>query len=165
VIPVVIGSPVAFVSVTAEGMPRFGVTKTGFVAKTAAPVPVSSESRLIKDAEVAEPAAVVRVPVALVPTTEFGAKELPKDEQVGQVMLPRASSWMTPLAETATVPVAFGKVQVRAAVKSDEVIVPVNVFVAVVLCGRMEITSELAVVEAKEAALVVDMITECAPLT
>jgi hypothetical protein len=118
VTPVEIGSPVALVSVTAEGMPRLGVTKTGFVAKTAAPVPVSSESKFAKEAEVALPAAVVSVPVALVPTTEFGAKELANDEQVGQVMLPAASSEITPEALTATVPLAFGKVMIRAAVGS-----------------------------------------------
>jgi len=38
--PVVIGSPVAFVRVAADGVPRFGVTKTGDVAKTALPEPV-----------------------------------------------------------------------------------------------------------------------------
>jgi hypothetical protein len=38
--PVDAGRPVAFVSVTAEGVPRFGVTRVGDVASTAAPVPV-----------------------------------------------------------------------------------------------------------------------------
>jgi hypothetical protein len=38
---VVRGSPVAFVRTAALGVPRFGVTKTGEVANTAEPVPVS----------------------------------------------------------------------------------------------------------------------------
>jgi hypothetical protein len=40
--PVLIGSPVAFVKVALEGVPRAGVTKVGEVANTAAPLPVSS---------------------------------------------------------------------------------------------------------------------------
>ena len=41
VTPVVSGSPVALVSVAAEGVPRFGVTNTGDVASaTTVPVPV-----------------------------------------------------------------------------------------------------------------------------
>jgi hypothetical protein len=42
--PVEIGSPVALVSVPELGVPSAGVTRTGEVAKTAAPVPVSSVS-------------------------------------------------------------------------------------------------------------------------
>ena len=38
--PVEMGSPVPFVSVTAEGVPRFGVVRAGDVDSTAAPVPV-----------------------------------------------------------------------------------------------------------------------------
>ena len=41
--PVEIGSPVAFVSVRALGVPRLGVTSVGEVAKTSEPDPVSSE--------------------------------------------------------------------------------------------------------------------------
>jgi hypothetical protein len=40
--PVEIGSPVAFVSVPEVGVPRTGVTSVGLVARTKAPVPVSS---------------------------------------------------------------------------------------------------------------------------
>ena len=40
--PVEMGKPVAFVSVAAEGVPRFGVTRVGLLANTFAPVPVSS---------------------------------------------------------------------------------------------------------------------------
>jgi hypothetical protein len=40
--PVLIGSPVAFVRVAELGVPRAGVTRVGEVAKTFAPVPVSS---------------------------------------------------------------------------------------------------------------------------
>lgn len=41
VTPVESGRPVAFVSVAAEGVPRFGVTKVGEVSRTTAPVPVT----------------------------------------------------------------------------------------------------------------------------
>jgi hypothetical protein len=40
VTPVVRGSPVALVRVTAEGVPRFGVVRTGEVERTTFPVPV-----------------------------------------------------------------------------------------------------------------------------
>lgn len=40
--PVLIGRPVALVSTAADGVPRLGVTKTGDVANTLAPEPVSS---------------------------------------------------------------------------------------------------------------------------
>jgi hypothetical protein len=40
--PVEIGRPVAFVKVALVGVPRMGVTKVGEVAKTLAPLPVSS---------------------------------------------------------------------------------------------------------------------------
>jgi hypothetical protein len=40
--PVLIGKPVALVSVAAEGVPRLGVTKTGLVLNTTLPEPVSS---------------------------------------------------------------------------------------------------------------------------
>jgi hypothetical protein len=42
VTPVVKGKPVALVSTRDDGVPKAGVTKVGLVAKTAAPVPVSS---------------------------------------------------------------------------------------------------------------------------
>lgn len=41
--PVPIGRPVAFVSVTDDGVPRAGVIRVGEFAKTIAPLPVSSE--------------------------------------------------------------------------------------------------------------------------
>lgn len=40
--PVEIGNPVAFVNTPADGVPKSGVTRAGDVAKTIAPVPVSS---------------------------------------------------------------------------------------------------------------------------
>jgi hypothetical protein len=43
-IPVDTGSPVQFVSTPLAGVPRAGVTSVGLVAKTAAPLPVSSVS-------------------------------------------------------------------------------------------------------------------------
>jgi hypothetical protein len=53
---VLIGKPVALVNVTDVGVPRIGVTKVGEVAKTFAPVPVSSvsiESKVAEGSEVA----------------------------------------------------------------------------------------------------------------
>jgi len=49
--PVDIGSPVQLVSVPLVGVPRRGVTRVGEVAKTFAPVPVSSVSAAAKLAE------------------------------------------------------------------------------------------------------------------
>ena len=53
------------------------------------------------------------------------------------------------------VPEASGNVHVLAAVKSADVIAPVNVAVFIVDCGRIAILSELAVEEAKTAEPVV----------
>ena len=50
--PVDTGNPVALVSVPKDGTPILGVVKTGLVAKTARPVPVSSEIAASKFAEV-----------------------------------------------------------------------------------------------------------------
>jgi len=83
--------------------------------------------------------------------------------QVEQVMFPAASIASGAEAETATVPEASGKVQVRAAVRSAEVIVPVKDAVAVVVCGLMAIVSVFAVVELKVALFVVDKVTACVP--
>jgi hypothetical protein len=49
--PVATGKPVAFVSVPEVGVPKIGVTKVGLVAKTNAPVPVSSVTVAAKLAE------------------------------------------------------------------------------------------------------------------
>ena len=46
--PVLIGSPVALVSVAAEGVPKSGVTSVGEVAKTNEPEPVSSVTAAAK---------------------------------------------------------------------------------------------------------------------
>ena len=46
--PVLIGSPVALVSVAAEGVPKLGVTSVGEVAKTNEPEPVSSVTAVAK---------------------------------------------------------------------------------------------------------------------
>ena len=85
--------------------------------------------------------------------------------QVGQVMFPAASSESGEETETATVPEASGSVQVRAAVRSAEVIVPVNEAVATVVWGRMAIVSVFAVVELKVAELVVERVTAWVPET
>ena len=47
--------PVMFVPTRVEGVPRFGVTRVGLVANTAAPLPVSSVSAPARLAEVNEP--------------------------------------------------------------------------------------------------------------
>jgi hypothetical protein len=49
--PVEMGKPVALVKVPLEGVPRAGVTKVGELAKTSAPLPVSSETAEAKFAE------------------------------------------------------------------------------------------------------------------
>jgi hypothetical protein len=51
VVPATIGSPVAFVRVAAEGVPRLGVVSVGEVAKTREPVPVSSVTAAARFAE------------------------------------------------------------------------------------------------------------------
>jgi hypothetical protein len=56
--PVDIGSPVALVRVPDVGVPRIGVTNVGLVAKTAAPVPVSSVSAVKRFEEVKLPSTV-----------------------------------------------------------------------------------------------------------
>jgi hypothetical protein len=50
--------PVMFVPTSVDGVPRFGVTRVGLVAKTAAPVPVSSLNDERRFAEVIDDAAV-----------------------------------------------------------------------------------------------------------
>ena len=54
VTPVVKGSPVKLVATPEVGVPKRGVTKVGEVAKTAAPVPVSSDSKVNSCKEVVE---------------------------------------------------------------------------------------------------------------
>ncbi len=51
-IPVDTGRPVALVRVTADGVPRFGLTSVGEFANTNAPVPVSSPTIALSSAEV-----------------------------------------------------------------------------------------------------------------
>jgi hypothetical protein len=53
--PVLIGKPVALVSVALVGVPRMGVTSVGLVAKTAEPVPVSSVKAPKRLAELNDP--------------------------------------------------------------------------------------------------------------
>jgi hypothetical protein len=50
--PVLIGKPVALVRVPLDGVPRAGVTSVGEVAKTSAPLPVSSLIAVAKEADV-----------------------------------------------------------------------------------------------------------------
>jgi hypothetical protein len=55
-IPVDTGSPVAFVSVTVEGVPRLGVVSVGDVALTTLPVPVDVENDRFPEPSVASTA-------------------------------------------------------------------------------------------------------------
>jgi hypothetical protein len=57
--PVLIGRPVALVSVTDVGVPRIGVTNVGLVAKTSPPLPVSS---VIAAARLADEGVARKVP-------------------------------------------------------------------------------------------------------
>lgn len=61
--PVEIGRPVAFVRTAADGVPRFGVVNTGFVANTKSPVPVSLVTAAARFADVGV-ARKVEMPVA-----------------------------------------------------------------------------------------------------
>ena len=84
--PVAMGRPVALVSVAADGVPRFGVTSVGELAKTKEPVPVSSVTaaaafaldgvarkvatpvpKPLTPVEIGRPVAFVSVPLAGVP--------------------------------------------------------------------------------------------------
>jgi hypothetical protein len=83
-----IGSPVALVRITAEGVPRFGVTKVGEVAKTSTPEPVSSVTAVARFAlegvarNVATPVpkpltpVLIGKPVPLVRVTDAGVPRI-----------------------------------------------------------------------------------------
>jgi hypothetical protein len=62
VVPAIIGRPVAFVRVTAEGVPRSGVVSVGDVARTTLPVPVTDEKERFPDPSV--PSRVLAAPSA-----------------------------------------------------------------------------------------------------
>src|SRR5579863_8089932 len=72
------GKPVPLVSVTADGVPRFGVTNVGDVAKTGEPDPVAAfpspvatpVPRPLTPVEIGKPVAFVRVNVVGVPRFE-----------------------------------------------------------------------------------------------
>jgi len=53
--PLLIGSPVVFVSVPLVGVPKIGVIKVGVSAKTEAPEPVSFVKAVFKESDVKEP--------------------------------------------------------------------------------------------------------------
>ena len=63
--PVLMGKPVVLVSTPEAGVPRAGVTRVGELAKTAAPVPVSSVSAAAKLADVNDPKSVA-LPVEVI---------------------------------------------------------------------------------------------------
>jgi hypothetical protein len=70
VIPVDKGRPVALVKVALAGVPRIGATKVGDVAKTRAPLPVSSVTIVLISREVSISLAAREPPVA-VPSPSF----------------------------------------------------------------------------------------------
>jgi len=80
--PVEIGSPVQLVSVPLEGVPRIGVTSVGLVAKTFAPVPVSSvrhEARLALDGVARNAATLVPRPETPVEIGTLAADQIALD--------------------------------------------------------------------------------------
>lgn len=107
-IPVDTGSPVALVRTAADGVPRAGVTRVGEVAKTLAPVPVSSVRSAARlplvgvprnvaapaakpdtPVEIGRPVALVSVPLAGVPSAGVTS--------VGDVARTTAPEPVTPL--------------------------------------------------------------------
>ena len=99
------------------------------------------------------------------PDVDAAVKSVPPEtRQVEQEMSPRAERAIGLDAETATVPLAFGNVQVLSeAVRSADVMIPLKVLVAVPDCGWIWMVSELAVDEAKVALLVVVTVAWNAP--
>lgn len=76
--PVLIGSPVAFVSVADEGVPSAGVTNVGLVANTSAPEPVSSVTAAAKLALEGVPRNVATpVPRLVIPVPPFATGSVP----------------------------------------------------------------------------------------
>ena len=76
--PVATGKPVAFVKVTAEGVPKAGVTKVGLVAKTRDPVPVSLVIAAAKLALVGVPKNVATpVPRLVIPVPPLATGNTP----------------------------------------------------------------------------------------
>ena len=119
--PVLIGRPVPLVRVTADGVPKLGVVRTGLVEKTATPVPVSSVSEFRSEAEravvvawEAEPRKrareavreayeiVLPVRVGLVPKTAA-------PEPVSSDRAPRRLVLVRPLVSRAATPVVYVK--------------------------------------------------------
>jgi hypothetical protein len=85
--PVEIGSPVAFVSVAAEGVPRFGVVREGEIDKTTEPVPVEAVTPVPPLATGRVPVTPVESgsPVAFVSVTEEG---VPRDDVEDKTTFP-----------------------------------------------------------------------------
>jgi hypothetical protein len=147
--PVLIGKPVALVSVTADGVPRFGVVKTGDVAKTNEPVPVSSVTAAAKFADegvprkvaIPAPNEVIPVPplatgsvpvtpvlrgrpVAFVSTPELGVPRAPPfttNDPAVPVFIPSAVATPVPNAVIPVPPFATGKVPVTPVVSGSPV--------------------------------------------
>jgi hypothetical protein len=120
VTPVVRGRPVALVKTAAEGVPSAGVTNVGEVAKTRAPVPVSSVTavaRLVEDGvakKVATPVprpdtpVLMGSPVALVKVPDAGVPRagVTRVGEVAKTRLPEPVSSVTAEAKLAEVGVA-----------------------------------------------------------
>lgn len=118
--PVATGRPVPFVRVTTDGVPRLGVVRTGEVAKTNAPEPVSSETAVARFAldgvarNVATPAAnpltpvEIGRPVAFVRTADDGVPNagVTRTGDVANTRDPEPVSFVTRDARFAEVGVA-----------------------------------------------------------
>ena len=128
--PVLIGNPVALVSVPLVGVPSIGVTNVGEVANTREPVPVSSVTAVAKFAElgvarnvatpdprpltpveIGNPVALVRVPLVGVPS-----KGVTSVGDVESTTLPVPVEPVTPVP-----PFATGRVPVTPVVKGNPV--------------------------------------------
>jgi len=101
--PVEIGKPVPFVSVTADGVPRFGVVSVGEVPKTNAPVPVSLVTAVIKFAldgvpsHVAMPVARPLTPVEIGNPVAFVSVALVGVPRIGVTSVGEVASTTAPL--------------------------------------------------------------------
>ena len=118
VVPATIGRPVAFVNVAKDGVPRFGVVRTGLVLRTTLPVPVeivtpvpprATESVPVVPATIGKPVALVNVAKDGVP--RFGVVRIglvlrvtePEPVEVVTLVPPRA------IVNVPVVPATIGK--------------------------------------------------------
>lgn len=135
VTPVVSGSPVAFVSVSTDGVPRAGVTSVGELEKTKAPEPVSSDTAAarLNDEGVARNVATPEPspempeatgsPVAFVSVTDDGVP----NAGVTSVGLLAKTLLPVPVLVTLTTSLLALSAKAVDAVRPDRVVVPLTV--------------------------------------